>query len=61
MSKMTKMDKVRELLKKNPAMKIDALVNQSGVNRPTIHVYLAKARKELGLKNRQQIMRERKA
>lgn len=59
--KITKMDKVRELLIKNPAMKIDALVNQSGVNRPMIHVYLAKARKELGLKSRQDIVRERKA
>lgn len=60
-NKITKMDKVRELLKKNPAMKIDAMVNQSGVNRPLIHVYLAKARKELGLKSRQDIVRERKA
>jgi hypothetical protein len=58
--KITKIDKVRQLLTQNPAMKIDALVNQSGVNRPLIHVYLAKARKELGLKSRQDIVRERK-
>ena len=59
--KIIKMDKVRELLKKNPAMKIDAMVNQSGVNRPLIHVYLAKVRKELGLKTRRELVRDRKA
>jgi hypothetical protein len=58
---MSKIDKVRELLSKNPMTSIDALVNQSGIQRPSIHVAIAKVRKELGLKNRQQLVRERKA
>ena len=57
---MSKIEKIRELLKKNPAMKIDSLINQSGVQRPMIHVYLAKVRKELGLKSRQKLVRERR-
>ena len=58
---MSKIAKVRELLSKNPMTSIDALVNQSGIQRPAIHVVIAKVRKELGLKNRQQLVRERKA
>lgn len=57
---MTKIAIVRELLSKNPAASIDTLVKKSGINRPAIHVVLAKVRKELGIKNRQAILRERR-
>jgi hypothetical protein len=58
---MSKIAIIRELLQKNPAMKIDTLIKRSGVERPAIHVMVSTARKELGLKSRQTLVRERKA
>jgi len=56
---MSKIAIVREILKKDPAASISKLSRLSNCPRPNIHVVVAKARKELGLKSRREILNER--